>query len=86
MEVRNPFRQRDRKRHFDGMVKAYLTKHKNLVRADGSRHNGNSWATYFWRGYDDSIPARAWDASSKEMMAYVTYCAGRAVAKAEGKS
>lgn len=82
-KIRNPFRQRMRRRHFDVVVRAYQNRHPDIIRPSGARCLGNSIAGYFWRGYDNSIPERAWDAASKEMMAYVSYAAGRAVAESE---
>lgn len=77
--IANPFRERNRRRHFDVVVNAYFAKNRELVRWDGGRHLGNSIAGFFWRGYDSSLPTTAWDRASKDMMAYVTYRAGQAV-------
>lgn len=78
----NPFRTRFMRDNFDRVVNAYHTKHKDLIRKDGTRHNGNSWATTFWRGYDGILPG-SWDAASRKTAAYAVWCAGRAIAKQE---
>lgn len=83
--ITNRFRQRNRRAHFDAVVRAYQAKHKDIIRPSGQRCLGNSIAGYFWRGYDDSMPATAWDRGSREMMAFVSYSAGRAVALSEGR-
>jgi hypothetical protein len=80
-KITNPFRQKDRKRMFDGVVRAYLAKHRDIGTPD-KRHRGNSIAGYFWRGYDNVRPEQ-WDRESREMMAYVSYRAGQEVAKAK---
>ncbi len=78
----NPFRTKFMRANFDAVVAAYETKHKDLVRPDGTRHKGNSWATTFWRGYDNVLPG-SWDAESRKTAAYAVWRAGRAIAEKE---
>jgi len=91
----NPFRQRDRARLYDAMVKEYRERGPVLfyphlreepLNTNVLRHPGNSWAGWFWRGFTDSLPATMWDAGSKQQFTYVCYRAGRDMAlNEEGK-
>ena len=63
----NPFRQRDRARLYDAMVKEYRERGPVLfyphlreepLNTNVLRHPGNSWAGWFWRGFADSLRRR----------------------------
>lgn len=82
----NPFRDPLMRARFDELVKAYRLGHANLFTRDGGRSRGCSMATYFWRGFDNLIPAARWDRASRNTLAWAAYRAGRAIAKAEGRS
>lgn len=81
--VRNPFRQQGKRQAFDDAVRMYNTKHANFFLSDGRPHRNNSWAGMFWRGFA-GITIGKWDRASRESLAYPTWCAGRAIAKATG--
>ncbi len=83
LNIRNPFRQDMMARQFDALVNCYVNQHRDLIR-DGFRNLGNSWATGFWRGYDDVIPSERWDRGSKQTFAWACYRAGKAVRALEG--
>jgi hypothetical protein len=83
--MRNPFRNKTMRGTYDAMVKAYHTKHRDVVRADGSECHGNGWASWFWRGYHGQTAGR-WDRASKEMIGYACWCAGRDVRAQEAKN
>lgn len=71
-------------KHFDRVVHCYVVKHRDLVRADGTRNMGNGIAGYFWRGYDRCMSPCRWD-GARDTYAYASYRAGEEVAKAESK-
>lgn len=80
--VKNPFKTPFMRRNFDAAVKTYDERHKDLIRANGTRCNGNSWAHHFWNGFDlvDS------DYSGiKDSAAYAMHRAGRAIRKASDR-
>ena len=82
MPVRNPFRNPTMRGQFAALIHCYEIKHRDLIRSDGSRNTGNSLATNFWRGYDNSRPEQ-WDAESRKMLAYSCYRAGQLIRKYE---
>lgn len=79
---RNPFKKDMMRRIFATCIYGYFSRDKDFVRADGSRHLGNSTSVTFWRGFDNLNPQQ-WDAGSKEMVAYAAYRAGQLVAEYE---
>lgn len=80
LAVPNPFRNKTMRRAFDDAVSMFNTRHKNLFLADGcTPHRGNSWAGMFWRGYEGT-QIGVWDRASKQLPAYATWRAGKAVA------
>lgn len=78
--IRNPFKDALMRKLFDGMIAAHDRRHKDVLRPDGTRCNGNGMASSFWRGYDNVRP-ESWDRASKMTCGYAAYAAGRAVAK-----
>jgi len=77
----NPFRHKIMRRHFDAAVQMYRSKHRDMFTPQGVRRSpaGNSFASYFWRGYDDLfIDYNKWDRASRRMLAYAFYRAGNA--------
>lgn len=86
----NPFRNKTMRALYDDVIAAHASGSKTLFLSNGERRRvgcyGSSIATSFWRGYDGVIPGgRAWDRHSRDTIAYALWCAGRDVAKAEGK-
>ncbi|AGC36182.1 hypothetical protein B7L88_gp106 [Rhizobium phage RHEph10] len=84
-QIHNPFRQDLMRRQFTALIKSYETKNPDLIRPDGARHTGNSWAIHFWWGYDNSLPQRYDDRASRDTLGYAAFKAGRAVAEWEAK-
>lgn len=75
--IRNPFRNGDMRRIFDGYVDAF---HKGALRnPDGSQSRGGSHRVSFWNGYnglkDNYTP--------KGSIGWACYRAGQACSKAE---
>jgi hypothetical protein len=81
--IRNPFRNPMMRSQFAALIKAYETKHRDLVRPDGQRHKGNSWAQHFWWGFDNALPKRYADRESRNTLGYAAFRAGRAIAEWE---
>lgn len=80
--MRNPFRAAIMRAQFDGLVRAYDTKHRDLITADGLRNRGNGAAGPFWLGYD-GLARERWNAASRKMIAWACYRAGEAVRQRE---
>ena len=75
--MKNPFRTKAFRGHFDDCVRMFETKHKNLFSsATGNPNHGNGVATSFWRGYNGVT--QNWDRASKETFAYPAFKAGAA--------
>ena len=84
--IKTPFKDKEKARQFEAMVKAYDTRHKDLIRPDGNRCEGNGWASSFWKGYDPDYAAMwspRWDRGSKNTIGYICWRAGIAVRKRE---
>jgi hypothetical protein len=80
----NRFRNKAYRAQYDAMVRAYHTRHRDLVRPDGTQHLGNGVANNFWRGYEN-MPMN-WDRNSRDSFAYACYRAGQDVRKAVAPS
>jgi hypothetical protein len=78
--IRNPFRSAFMRKNFDAIVKVYDERHRNLIHPTGNRCTGNSWASYFWRGFDG---VKMDFTGSKDTASYAVYRAGQSVAKAQ---
>jgi hypothetical protein len=76
----NRFHDKTMRKHYDIAVQMFATKHRDLIRPDGSRCDGNSFASAFWKGYDH-IDSRYTDVASRQMLAYAFYCAGYDIAE-----
>lgn len=70
----NRFKTPALRKQYDACVKCYRSRHRDLVRPDGTPHLGNGWASHFWRGYKRT-PLN-WDAPSRKTFAYACYRAG----------
>jgi hypothetical protein len=79
----NPFRNAVLRKQYDALVHLYAIKHRDLVRADGKPHRGNSWATNFWRGYEGKDDASRWDRASRQTPAWACWRAGHDIRKLE---
>lgn len=80
--IRNPFRERSMKHHFDAAISQWESRHANLFHKDGTRNMGNSMAGMFWRGFDGvQVGAGFTDRASKETLAYAFWRAGQEAAK-----
>lgn len=81
----NPFRNKTMRSQYDACVFCYDTKHRDLIRPDGTRHKGNSVAHHFWMGYD-RVAIERWDRESRKMIAWAIYRAGMFVREREEKA
>lgn len=73
MKPTNPFRTKDRRRQFDGMVSDFEQRKSVLFHADGSENQSNNIGNAFWRGYHGQLAA--W--IDPETPLYVAYAAGK---------
>jgi hypothetical protein len=84
--MRNPFRNREMLRVYNGAIKTYEARHKNLFLSNGERRRspnyGSSFAASFWNGYD-GIGADRWDKVSRTWAAYAVWRAGRDIRRDE---
>lgn len=81
--IRNPFKRKFHRDAFAEMVYNWRIKASVLFHKDGSRCMGNSFASFFWKGYDGTrIAAGFNDRASKEIVGYIYYRAGQECAKA----
>ena len=78
--VKSPFKDANKTKQFDGMVRLYNTKHRDLFLPEGVRRGpgrlGSSTASWFWKGYD-GYPR----GPEKNSGVYVLYRAGQLIAK-----
>lgn len=86
----NHFRNRVMRAQYDGAVKAFEMKHRDLFLPDGTPRRtsnmtiGSSFASYFWHGYNGTLIGRGFtDAASREMLGYAIYRAGQDCAAKE---
>ncbi len=78
----NPFRDKYKRANYDGVLRLYAMRHRDLFRPDGSRNTGSFYRD-FWKGYDGALDHLNWDRASKDMLAYVYYRAGKNTAQDE---
>jgi hypothetical protein len=71
----NRFKNPMLRKQYDACVSCYRKKHRDLVRADGTPHRGNTIAVSFWRGYEGAKVN--WDAYSRSAPIYAAYRAGQ---------
>ena|SRR3974390_2853654 len=79
-QPRNPFRDRTMRKEYAAAVLMWRQKHKNFFLANGDRHQGNNFAGFFWRGWDNLMAAQ-WDRASKQIIGYAYWRAGRDLAR-----
>lgn len=78
--IKCPFKDPNKVKQFEGMVRLYNTKHRDLFLPDGIRRGpgtfGSSTASWFWKGYDGYMRG-----PEKNSVAYVLFRVGQAIAK-----
>jgi hypothetical protein len=76
----NRFRDPTLRKEYDSAMAMFRAKHRNLFLADGSRPAtpGNSFAAFFWRGYDGTnFGAGFTDRASRQTLGYAYWRAGQ---------
>jgi hypothetical protein len=75
------------RREYDGAIRAFEMRARDLFLPDGARPPlgscASSFATLFWRGYDGVAFGTGWDAVSRKTIGYAIWCAGRDLARAQ---
>jgi hypothetical protein len=79
----NPFRNPRMKMAYLNVLISYHEKTRLLYDPQGERHQGNSQAMFFWRGYEGGPGIGVWDADSRMTFAYAEWRCGRAVRQRE---
>lgn len=70
----NRFKNQIMRKTYDAMVKAYRTKHRDVIRPDGTPHKGNALSQNFWRGFNGTMHKT--DRAYRQTPAYACFCAG----------
>lgn len=90
-KIKNPFRNADRRKEFDAVVRCYYNKDKALfahtragvIDPSGAvaGRAGNSWSSTFWAGFDGMTHGVR--TATPNMITYPWYVAGLAIREAE---
>ena len=76
----NRFKDKTMRSQYAVAVHCFKIKHRDLFRPDGvTRNIGSSFASYFWKGFDNILVFKCPD--DKKMIAYAYYRAGQDCAK-----
>lgn len=74
----NRFKNPTLRKQYDLLVQAFLTGHRDIGTPE-RRCRGNSLATHFWRGYDNTLEGLPYfkDRASRQLPVYAAYRAGQ---------
>ena len=76
MAPMNRFRDPTLRKQYDVMVRLFREGHRD-VGTPVKRCKGNSFAGYFWQGFDGVAPQRFADRDSRQTLAYACFRAGQ---------